>query len=109
MKFKLVENLLEDIKEEHQEEQRILDEVRFLFQEHDFDEQKKLNGVAFVKSINTDYFNIEAQMYIDTSNFSYSCYLSSDDEINTSNFSSKGEFDNIIKAANRLVSELNNI
>jgi hypothetical protein len=102
--------LLEDIQEQHAEEQSTLDEVRQLLLDADFDEEKKLNGVAFVKEYDEDEVSIKAQMYIDTTSFDYSCYVSSSsDEENKSDFSSKGKYDTLVTAAKRLIFEVNGI
>ena len=113
MKIRLVEtvesDLLEDVKEEYKEQQEVLDEVRTILTDAEFEESKKLNGVAFVKEFEIEDISIKAQMYVDTTTYEYSCYISSTDNVNISNFSSKGEFDNLITAAKRLVFEMNGI
>lgn len=114
MRFRLLEGkdpteILEDVQEEHKEQQEILKEVRDLLLDEEFEEEKKLNGVSFNKTINIGENTIRAQFYVDTTTFNYSSYVQSDTEIGDTNFSSKGGIEGIISAAKRLVFELNGI
>ena len=104
------EELLEDIQAEYDEKQETLDEVRQMLLDEDFEEEEQLNGVAFVKEIDEEGFNIKAQMYVDTTTFDYSCYVStSTGDENKNDFSSKGQYDNLVRAAKRLIFEVSGI
>ena len=114
MKFRLVENklpeqIVEDVQEEYKEQQETLDQVREILTKEQFEEEKKLNGIAFTKVIEEEGYSIKAQMYVDTTTFDYSTYISSEDEKGDTNFSSKGKYDGLITAAKRLVFEIGGI
>ena len=102
------EELLEDVTDKRNEQLQELDEVRELLTSQGFKEERKLNGVAFVNDTQ-DY--IKAQMYVDTTNFNYSCYVNYDNEEteSTSDFSLGGTIDSMLTAARRLLREFNGI
>lgn len=111
MKFRLVEHideeeLQEQLQEDYQEEQKILSEVRERLSEEGFDEKQKLNGIAFTKDYEKDKLNFHAQFYVDTTTFDYSAYTSTDDDINATNFTVKGNQDTILDAVSKLLYQL---
>lgn len=102
------ETLIEDITEEHNDNMNEVDQVRELLTSEGFEEQRKLNGVAFVKEIDNV---IRAQMYIDTTKFNYSCYVNYENEDNevTSDFQMGGQINSVLSAAERLLKELQEV
>lgn len=109
MRFKLVESfdIIEAVSQEHNENMKVVEEVRQLLTDARFTEEQKLNGIAFIKESSTEEYDLKAQMYIDTSNFSYSCYITTEDDDTNINFSSKGNSDGILAIANKLITEIN--
>lgn len=92
------ETLIEDVQDNAHEEQRIIDDIRKLFVAQDFGEEEKLNGIAFTQEIESPE-ELLAQFYIDTTDLSHSCYIKSEDESFTNNYSNKGDKDSLQKSA----------
>lgn len=106
MKFRLVEDLQEDLQDRQAEREEVLQQVREKLEQEDFIEQKKMNGIAFSKNIQKDNYTLIAQFYIDTTTYDYSAYISTDENDNTSDYSLKGKFEDIINGASKLVHQL---
>lgn len=118
MIFKRInESIVDDVKDTYNKKQDILKQVRELLVNAGFTESTKLNGTSFNKEVEVQDNNnssssiVTVQMYIDVSDLSYSCYISSTDNggITTSNFSSKGRQDTVIDATKKLIFQLHNI
>lgn len=117
MKFRLVEDINDktsDIEDElrirNKEREDILNQVSEILQGEDFEETKKLNGISFNKTINKDEFDLNAQFYIDTTDYNYSAYISIEEkDESTVNFSLKGNFDNMLDGVSKLIYHLNHI
>lgn len=98
------DTLIEDITDTAHEEQRIIDDIRKLLTEQGFEEEKKLNGLAFTQELNKPV-QLIAQFYVDTTDLSHSSYIKSDDENFINNYSTKGEKDSLQKSAALFVNE----
>lgn len=112
MRFKVLKESLEDeLIQVQKEREKQVQEVRNILLEQGFVEQRTLNGISFTKSTDDENKIVKAQMYIDITNYSYSCYISTTDETNanTTNFSSKGDENNLVTAAEQLVFQLSGI
>ena len=101
--------LVEDVQEERNKNLELLDEVRQLLTEEDFEEERKLNGVAFTKTFEIDGLEFRAQMYIDTTTFDYTTYVQAEQDTNSTNYTSKGSVDKLLTAAKRFVFEISGI
>lgn len=111
MKFKLTESINEDelqvrLQEDYEEEQSILSQVREILSKEEFEEEEKLNGIAFHKDYDKDGYIFHAQFYVDTTTYEYSAYISTDDDNNVSNFSIRGNKNNILDALSKLMYQL---
>lgn len=98
------ETLIEDVQDNAHEQQRIIDDIRKLLTEQEFEEEEKLNGIAFTQEVNKPV-ELIAQFYVDTTDLSHSSYIKSDDKSFSSNYSNKGEKDSLQKAAALFVKE----
>lgn len=98
------ETLIEDVQENAEEEKHIIDEIRKLITEQGFEEEEKLNGIAFTQEVNKPV-ELIAQFYVDTTDLSHSSYIKSEDESFASNYSNKGHKDSIQKAAALFIKE----
>ena len=107
MKFKLVnglnesvesDTLIEDITETANENRQVIEAIRKLLTEQGFEEEKKLNGIAFTQKTKEPIV-ITSQFYIDTTDLSHEAYINSEDETFDSSYSNKGTEDSIEKAA----------
>lgn len=98
------ETLIEDVQENAEEEKHIIDEIRKLITEQGFEEEEKLNGIAFTQEVSKPV-ELIAQFYVDTTDLSHSSYIKSEDESFASNYSNKGHKDSIQKAAALFIKE----
>ena len=115
MKFRLVEEyeqdpqLVEDVQEERNKNLELLDEVRQILTQEDFEEERKLNGVAFTKTFDIDGLEFRAQFYVDTTTFDYTTYVQEEEDKRSANYTSKGTVDKLVTAAKRFVFEISGI
>lgn len=108
MKFKLIESM-EDIQINHDINEDKLEEITSFFLNKDFKQADKLNGIAFEKELSSDNNSLFAQFYIDTTKFTYSCYITSNINTNEITYSAKGDFTDVDSAIERFISELEEI
>lgn len=114
-KFRLTEayeedpQLVEDVKEARNEKLEILDEVREILTKEEFEEERKLNGIAFTKTFDIDGLEFRAQMYIDTTTFDYTTYVQEEQDKSSTNYTSKGDYTKLFNAAKRFVFEVSGI
>ncbi|MDD6203927.1 MAG: hypothetical protein PUC05_02890 [Firmicutes bacterium] len=108
MKFKLVESL-EDIQADYTNKKEQLEEIKKFFYDADFLEYTKPNGIAFEKNLEEEENSYKAQFYIDTTAYTYSCYITTDTTASQVSYSSKGDFSNLLPAVSRFLDELNKI
>lgn len=108
MKFKLIESM-EDIQINHDINEDKLEEITSFFLNKNFNKVDKLNGIAFEKEFESDGNKFFSQFYIDTTKFTYSCYITSDINNSETTYSSKGDFTNVDSAIERFISELEEI
>ena len=101
--------LVEDVQEARNEKLDLLDEVRKILSKEDFEEEKKLNGIAFTKTFNVDGLEFRAQMYIDTTTFDYTTYVQEEQDTSSTNYTSKGDYTKMVPAARRFVFEISGI
>lgn len=101
--------LVEDIQEERNKNLELLDEVRQILIEEEFEEERKLNGVAFTKTFDINGLRFTAQFYVDTTTFDYSTYVQEERDERSANYTSKGKVDNLVIAAKRFVFEISGI
>ena len=101
--------LVEDVQEARNEKLDLLDEVREILSKEDFEEEKKLNGIAFTKTFNVDGLEFSAQMYIDTTTFDYTTYVQEEQDTSSTNYTSKGDYTKMVPAARRFVFEISGI
>ena len=101
--------LVEDVQEAKNEKLELLDEVRKILSKEDFEEEKKLNGIAFTKTFNVDGLQFRAQMYIDTTTFDYTTYVQEEQDTSSTNYTSKGDYTKMVPAARRFVFEISGI
>jgi hypothetical protein len=98
------ETLIEDVQDTANEEKRIIDDIRKLLTEQGFEEEEKLNGIAFTQELSKPT-KLIAQFYIDTTDLSHSSYIKEDEESLTNNYSTKGQKDSLQKSAALFVNE----
>lgn len=103
MKFRLLEDLEDDLIQQKQEVRNITSILQDLFSEAGFIEKDSINGIAFE---NKDG-NIRASFYIDD-NLNYKGYVNDDTE-NSTNLSVKGNINQVVEAANKIINEFNQI
>lgn len=101
--------LVEDVQEERNKNLDLLDQVRQLLVEEDFEEERKLNGIAFTKTFEIDGLEFRAQLYVDTTTFDYTTYVQEEHDKRSANYTSKGNVDNLVNAAKRFVFEISGI
>lgn len=115
MRFRLREELNEDtlqqnLKNKKEEQKNILNELSQQFEKENFEKQDDLNGITFVKNDNKEESTTITQFYIDKTDFTYSGYISTEtDQDSKINFSIKGDTDNIIDGANKLIDQYKNL
>ena len=98
------ETLIEDVQDNANEEKRIIDDIRKLLTEQGFEEEEKLNGIAFTQELNKPT-QLMAQFYVDTTDLSHSSYIKSDEKDFTNNYSTKGDKDSLQKSAALFLNE----
>lgn len=95
-----LEELEEDLKEEHNENIKILDELKQLFNDAGFEEVSEMNNISFQDE--TD--NIKAQFSIDNTTYKYTAYITKTDD-NSFNYSLKGDKYQAVDAAMKFLGE----
>lgn len=97
MKFKLVENLEDDLIQENKLIEDITNDLIAFFKENNFEISIEINGINFENT----YEDIYASFYIDNK-LNYKGYVTNDiDSKNT--FSVKGNINTVIKNSKKLV------
>ena len=84
MRFRLCEELLEDLKEDENRKNQVISYVSDSLASEGFEEIDELNGVSFTKSYENDTETIHCQFYIDTEAEEYSSYVTSEEDGNKS-------------------------
>lgn len=97
LKIRLVEDVLDDVKQRNKERNDILNQLRDLFTQNDFTESVEINGISF----NNETESISSSFYVND-DLTYRGYITKSGN-NSSNYSLKGDMNNIIKAANDLI------
>ena len=93
----LNEDLESDLVDQQKKIDEITDYLIALFDEEDFDKKITPNGISFQKRYKTIFSNF----YVDEK-LNYKCYITND-ENNVSNYSSKGNIDNVENAAENFI------
>lgn len=84
MKFRLCEELLEDLKEDENRKNQAVSYASDALTADGFEEIDELNGVSFSKYYENDKEAIHCQFYLDTESEEYSSYVTSEEDGNKS-------------------------
>ena len=99
MRFKLNEDLEDDLIAQAQKEDQVAYQLEQLFSDNGFEVRRSINGTSYENSEGS----IRASFYVDTK-MNYKGYVT-DDSTNSSNFSVKGNIDGAISAANKTIDQ----
>lgn len=97
MRFIYESELEKDLINEHNKIEKLTFDLISMFDESDFDKTIQINGLNF----SNRYKNIYASFFVD-SKLNYKGYVTND-ETNESNYSVKGNIDNVISAADDII------
>lgn len=100
MKFRIVEDLEQDLKQEAINNQIILNNIDVQFDEINFDKQNDVNGISYNKEID----QINASFYIDTK-LNYKAYITKNDFTTSLN----GKVDTIEQAVDTFINQYNSL
>ena len=106
MRFRIYEDLEQDLKIRADEQKRIIDEVRSKLKIIDFKEKKDINGISFDLTQEGATTDQRCQFYIDTNDNSYSCYIARTEPYEKVNYSQEGE---LIKAVSAVEDFIKNV
>lgn len=107
MKFRQLEDLESELKSEKSQENDVITYVQDVLIENGFEVDKKLNGVSFIHTYESDGAIYECQFYLDTSSKSYSSYVTSnEDGVKQSTFQQKGPLLEAKQAVDKLIKYL---
>ena len=102
MKFRLCEDLQEDLNEREKERNEIIDKISQMLNDIDFEEKTTLNGISFQKSID----DIQCQFYIDKDKNKFNSYITDATDNNSYTFSQNGELENSVEACSKFISAM---
>lgn len=102
MKFRLCEDLQEDLNEREQERNEIINKISQMLNDIDFEEKTTLNGISFQKSID----DVQCQFYIDTDKNKFSSYITDSETSDSYTFSQSGELERAVEACSKFISAM---
>ena len=106
MRFRIYEDLEQDLKIRADEQKKIIEEVRSKLKSAGFKEKKDINGISFDITKEGAVIDLKCQFYIDTTDPHYSCYIARTEPYEKVNYGKEGE---LIKAPEAVEDFLLNI
>ena len=104
MRFRLVEDLSDELRERKLAEEESINYVRNCLSEVGFEESSKLNGYSYTNTYETESSVYDCQFYIDTSSKTYSSYVTSEEDgTKQSTFQQKGPIGDCNEAVDKLL------
>lgn len=108
MKFRLLEDLEDDLINKNNRRKEIINIIRNSLTEQGFKENEELNGVAFNKDVEISDTIFYCEFYLDLDNNKYKSYVSNDSD-NKVMFTQEGDIDDATKALEIFIDFLNSI
>ncbi len=99
MKIRLVEDIVDDVKQRANETQKLLNEVNDILVTNEFTRKQEINGTSYF--ISKD--DINASFYI-SDDLNYKGYITTDSS-DSINFNLKGTKTNLVSAVNKFIKE----